>query len=116
MSKRRFRFKMTSHEALMAFCPKAVTSTVIPAHTEYKAVYEVIANLLECGLDVPGIELITGEPLPRTFKMEDEPEKADITGLGILKDEPLPDTLKRIASAVREHGVEAVVRAKSGRL
>lgn len=63
MSKRRYKFKVTNLDALAKAYPKAVKDVVIPekiipASTERRADYPIIAKLLDCNLPVPGIELI----------------------------------------------------------
>ena len=63
MSKRKYRFKVTDMEALKAEYPTAVESIHIPARTESKPVYTIIAKLLDCGIAVPGIEIIEDEPI-----------------------------------------------------
>lgn len=56
MSARRYKFRVTDMDALQKANPKAVEEITIPARTERKAVYTVIAHMLAAGLTVPGIK------------------------------------------------------------
>jgi hypothetical protein len=57
MSKRRYKFTVTNIQELANAYPKAVNSIEIPARTELRPNYAVIAKLLDCDLPVPGIEI-----------------------------------------------------------
>lgn len=57
MSKRRYKFNVTDINELAKAFPTAVTETHIPALTEFKPNYAIIAKLLDCEVIVPGIEL-----------------------------------------------------------
>lgn len=58
MSKRRYKFNITDINELAKAFPQAVNEIHIPASTELKPNYPIIAKLLDCKLAVPGIELI----------------------------------------------------------
>lgn len=52
MSKRKYRFIVKDYEALKAAYPKAVTETIVHAHS-----YSYLAKLADCGLQIPGVEI-----------------------------------------------------------
>lgn len=70
MSKRRYRIEITDMNALAQKFPAAVRSVEIPARVEQRANYSIIAKLLDCQLEVPGIKVLdddgsgTGEHIP----------------------------------------------------
>lgn len=66
MSKRRYKIVITDIEVLAVAYPKAVEEVEIPASIKKKAVYTVIAKLLDCGLEVPGIEIVLDEDKEET--------------------------------------------------
>lgn len=60
MSARRYRFEKLSQEQLLALeakYPNAVATITIK-----KPVYSIIAKLLDCGLEVPGVTIIGDAP------------------------------------------------------
>jgi hypothetical protein len=54
MSKRRHKFKVIDYEALKAAYPKSVREETVVVQ---RPIYGYIANLLDCELPVPGIEV-----------------------------------------------------------
>lgn len=66
MSRRRYKLNVTDMDALAAAFPKAVDEVhipeqIIPARTERKANYMMLANLLDAGATIPGIEVLADE-------------------------------------------------------
>lgn len=56
MSERRYKIEVTNAEELEKAFPQAIETVEIPARTEKKAKYSIVAKLLDCGIEVPGIK------------------------------------------------------------
>jgi hypothetical protein len=62
MSKKKYKFTVTSFADLAKAYPHAVTEKIIPEQREQKADYAYIAKLLDCKITVPGISIVTDVP------------------------------------------------------
>lgn len=64
MSKRRYKFQVENIEELERAFPQAVKVVEIPATIEKRARYDIVAKLLDCGIEVPGIQVTSGADYP----------------------------------------------------